>query len=442
MQYTTEQMPAEILRLLRQRGGIDPDLFGIHGILHAIDKRAAAIGAASLQDYLDRLKSDEAEFQDLLEDLLVPETWMFRDALAFRSLKRYLDTSLSNRRRPLRALSVACSTGEEVYSLAIAFRESGFDPSQFQIVGADLCNRSLETARRGELNPRSFRGPEDENAAIRDRWCERDGPGWRIREDLHKGVDFVQGNLAQTDFLANEPTFEIVFCRNVLIYFHAEARRTAVENLRRLLSPEGVLYCSPAEARILSDTGFVGFDSDCPFAFRCPGTFAEPVPAASIGADGGLHKSAESWHEIHSVWPDMSAKGVVKPVAQIERPASELPQTGTGYALSAQKDTSDILDTARQAANDGRLEEAESLCAAILSSDPANIEAHYLRGVVLQARGMAAEAQRSLEKVLYLDPRHYQALVHMMLLSEQRGDQAATANYRRRAGQAAPTEAK
>ena len=97
-----------------------------------------------------------------------------------------------------------------------------------------------------------------------------------------------------------------------------------------------------------------------------------------------------------------------------------------------------ILHAARQAANNGRLEEADALCGQILSLDPANTEAHYLRGVVFQAQGLLSEAQRSLEKALYLDPKHYQALVHMMLLSEQRGDPNATANYQRRARQAAP----
>ena len=435
-------MPAGVLQIIRERAGIDPDLFGIQGIAHAVGKRAAAKGAVSLQDYSDRLRSDGVEFQELLEDLLVPETWMFRDELAFRSLRRYLDASLSGRHGPIRALSVACSTGEEVYSLAIAFREAGFDASQFQILGTDLCNRSLETARRGDLSPRSFRGPEDENAAIRDRWCERDGLAWRIREDVRRGVSFMHGNLSQADFLAHEPPFEIVFCRNVLIYFHAEARPAAVANLRRMLRADGVLYCAPAEARILSDAGFASFDGDCPFAFRFPGAFSEPVQAVNVGVDGDLLGSGKMTARLGDdprVAPLSFARGEVKTGASVEGPASEPPRHSGGRAASARKD---ILAAARQAANNGRLDEADLLCGEILSLDPANVEANYLRGVVFQARGLAAEAQRSLERVLYLDPKHYQALVHMMLLSEQRGDQAATANYRRRAGQAAPTEAK
>jgi chemotaxis protein methyltransferase WspC len=77
----------------------------------------------------------------------------------------------------------------------------------------------------------------------------------------------------------------------------------------------------------------------------------------------------------------------------------------------------------------------------MLSQDFASAEAHYLRGIVRHARGEFSEAQRSLEKALYLDPRHYGALVHMMLLAERGGDCSAATNYRRRAQQVAPREA-
>jgi chemotaxis protein methyltransferase WspC len=87
------------------------------------------------------------------------------------------------------------------------------------------------------------------------------------------------------------------------------------------------------------------------------------------------------------------------------------------------------------------LEEADLLCGRALARDPVSAVAHYLRGVIQQAQGMLSEAQRSFEKALYLDPRHYQALVHMSLLMEQRGDRVAAANYRRRAQQVAPREA-
>ena len=195
MPLTKDHVSNEVYQLLRERAGMDPELFGIQGIAHAFNKRVAASGAQSPQDYVNRLMSDAAEFQELIEDLLVPETWMFRDALAFSSLGRYFDAWLSGHREAIRVLSVACSTGEEVYSLAISLREAGFDASRFQILGIELSRRALELANRGELSPRSFREPDERIAAMRERWCEPIGESWRVRDELHEGVELKWGNL-------------------------------------------------------------------------------------------------------------------------------------------------------------------------------------------------------------------------------------------------------
>jgi chemotaxis protein methyltransferase WspC len=347
MTVAVDEILSEVLRLLAEQAGMAPESFGSSGIAHAVRKRISASSAASPQEYLRRLFVDTAEFQVLLEDLVVPETWFFRDALAFRCLARRLGATRSLNQGMVRILSVGCSTGEEVYSLAITLREAGFEPTQFLILGTDVSRRWLDLAQKGTFTSRSFREGDETIGALRDRWCERVGESWQVRDELREGVEFRWGNLAQGEFLAGVPPFEVIFCRNVLIYFHVEARRAAVCHLQRLLSPDGLMCSAPAEARIFSAAEFRSLGSECPFAFRRQDELASAPGAA----------------------------------------------------------------------------------------------AHYLRGVVRQAQGVLGEAQRSLGKALYLDPKHYQALVHMMLLAEQSGDQLAAANYRRRAQQAAPPEA-
>jgi chemotaxis protein methyltransferase WspC len=437
MPSTNDDILAAVFQLLRDRAGIDPELFGAGAIAHTIEKRLAANGAAA-QDYANCLRSDAAEFQELLEDLLVPETWLFRDALALRSLQRYLNAWLSRHSEPIRVLSVACSTGEEVLSLAMTLREAGLPASRFEIVGTDVSRRSLEIARRGELGPRSFRERDDTTLAVCGRWCRRTGDCWQIGDELLKGINFKWGNLARADFLADEPPFHAIFCRNVLIYFHADGRRTAVENLHRLLAADGLLCSAPAEARIFTDAGFCAADSQCPFAFQRPGALAD----APVTADPAMQLREKKT-------PLDAGFQLPEPVPGRPIPAPApcpplRPKSGPTGALIAGTNADQveptsltILDAARQAADNGRLDEADALCAEILSRDPSNCKAHYLRGVVLQAQGLLSEAQRSLEKALYLEPKHYEALIHMMLLSEQRGDQTAAANYRRRAQQAA-----
>ena len=154
----TEEILSDVIRLLRERAGLDSASFGVPGILYALDKRISASGTESPPDYLRRLSADAGEFQELLEELVVPETWFFREAQAFRYLTGYLDQWRSSRRGSIRVLSVACSTGEEVYSLAITLREAGFSASEARILGTDISRKALAAAREGTYSSRSYSG--------------------------------------------------------------------------------------------------------------------------------------------------------------------------------------------------------------------------------------------------------------------------------------------
>jgi chemotaxis protein methyltransferase WspC len=453
MPTAIDKILPEVSRLLAERAGMAAPSLGDSLITHAIRKCIAASGADTPQVYLRRLLTNADDFQELLDEVLVPETWFFRDQLAFRGLTSCLETGRFSTRETVRILSAGCSTGEEVYTLAIVLREAGFSPGQFTILGTDAGRRGLDFARTGAYSSRSFRETDPGVTAACDRWHLPDGEDRRVRDELRAGIEFRWANLAQLDFLAGEQPFDVIFCRNVLIYFHEAARRLAVRNMRRLLHPEGVLFSAAAEARIFVEAGFRGMGNECPSAFQCSddssgetvevqaaarlqaGTPAKPKNSEAITK--ARSASEESAFPLHQrtfladrdhgyMVPDMV------PASGFNDWNAKTPQGALGL---------DILLAAEQAANDGHLEEADLLCGQVLAEDPASVGAHYLRGVVRQSQGILIEAQRSFEKALYLEPKHYQALVHMMLLADQRGDARAAANYRRRAQQAAPPEA-
>ncbi|MHB8900001.1 MAG: CheR family methyltransferase [Thermoguttaceae bacterium] len=265
-----DEILSDVFELLRRQAGVNPESLGVAGIAHAVGRRIAASGAGSPQDYLRRILADRAEFQQLLEDLVVPETWFFRDMLAFRQVMEFLEARRASGLRSVRALSVGCSTGEEVYSLAMLLRGAGWRASEFRVVGADIHRKSLERAREGTFGPPSFRELDQVALAFRERWCEPLGDSWRVGDELRSSVEFQIANLAHSDFLGQEAPFQVVFCRNVLIYFHEQARHEAVRSLRRLLAPDGLLCSAPAEARIFSEAGLQRSAGECPFAFRHP----------------------------------------------------------------------------------------------------------------------------------------------------------------------------
>jgi len=444
MPAVIDDIMPEVLRLLAERAGMAAELSSISGIAHAVRKRIAATEAATPQDYLRRLNGDAAEFQELLEDLVVPETWFFRDALAFRCLMRHPETATALRRGTMRILSIGCSTGEEVYSLAMALREAGFMPAQFSVLGTDISRRSLDLARKAAFASRSFRETDKVFAASCQRWCERVGELWQVREEVRAAVDFRWENVAQPGFLASTPPFDAIFCRNVLIYFHAKARRTVIDNVKRLLDPEGILYAAPAEARIFSEGGFRSLGSEFPFAFRSGKESKDAAVAAPPRLPFRANAKPTSIVDTVARPPESSRPSLPVVSATLQAPADP-EEPVTIFADSTSREGlagNTILRAAEQAADSGRLEEADALCGQVLLQDPASARAHYLRGVVRQAQGALGEAQRSLERALYLDPTHHRALIQMMLLAEQCGDFQAAANYRRRAQQAAPSEAK
>ena len=444
MAVVCDESLSEVFRLLREGAGIDPESCGLDSIAHVVRQRASASGAESPQHYLRRLLSDSAEFQELLEDIVVPETWFFRDSLAFRAVQYYLDACHSRGREKFRCLSVACSTGEEAYSLAIALRDANVEPSQLYIVGTDVSRRSLDLARHGSFSARSFRDPDAQIVALCNRWCERTGESWQVHDDLLAGVEFCWGNLAQPEFLAGEPPFDVVFCRNVLIYFHAEARRVAVRHLDRLLNPGGLLCCAAAEARIFSEAGFRSLSAEYPFAFRRQDNEVDVSATAATARQQCSETRPSQLGTVSSALPDPRYADCSVTAANRADPGASGAHVPIGVAdgTGAEASQAATLRAAQQAADSGRLDVAETLCAHVLALEPGCAEAHYLRGVVRQAQGLLDEAQESLEKALYLDPRHHQALVHMMLLAERRGNRRLAENYRRRAKQTKPMEAK
>src|SRR5262249_8781045 len=159
-------------------------------------------------------------FEALVEEVVVPETWFFRGAGLFTDLaKRIRNTALS---RPFRVLSVPCSTGEEPYSLAIALAEANVSPQAFTLEGVDLSGRSVERAQRGCYGAFSFRQTDP---GLHDRYFRPAGREWEIDATLRQAVRFRTGNLVDPQFLWGEAPYDLILCRNLLIYLHPEARR-------------------------------------------------------------------------------------------------------------------------------------------------------------------------------------------------------------------------
>jgi chemotaxis protein methyltransferase CheR len=216
-----------------------------------VDDRMAATGSPSFSTYFNLLRADSAEREALINAFTVNETYFYREEHQLACLSRDLLPDLIKTRRPgdkIRIWSAPCSTGEEAYSIAIWLLENWrmVDAYNVEIVGTDIDTRALEAARAGLYGERALqRLPE----ALRQSYFESaKRHRWQIIKDLRESVTFTPANLIDGQSLVGQGQFDVIFCRNVLIYFDDASRLTAAHNLFDRLAPGGYLCLGHTES--------------------------------------------------------------------------------------------------------------------------------------------------------------------------------------------------
>ena len=415
-------MPQALENLLKDVIGLDPATLGAGAIERAVKDRQSACKAPDARAYWDIVRSSPRELQELIEALVVPETWFFRDREAFAALGRvavpaWLKTHPEG---TMRLLSLPCSTGEEPYSIAMALLDAGLPGPRFHVDAVDISVRALALARRAVYGRNSFRGAELD---FRDRHFEATAHGHRPREAVRERVTFHHGNLFDELQLSGKGPYDVAFCRNVLIYFDRPTQDRAIGVLTRLLTPDAYLFVGPSETSLAMSHGFVSAGIPLAFAFRLPAARSLAVPPVAAPPTALRRTSA----------PRVSSPRVVR--AAPATPASPTPAS----ALSRARPTHSLEEAARMA-DVGRLDEAARACETVLRACPANAQAHYLLGLVRDAAGDTSAAATHYRKALYLEPQHEESLAHLALLLERQGDARAASLLRKRARRASPTQ--
>ena len=264
---------------LKERIGLDVASVGEAIIERAVRQRSQAVQAQTPGQYWQHLQSSEDEQQALIEAVIVPETWFFRYPESFATLARLALARLAEikQMRALRILSLPCSTGEEPYSIAMALLDAGLAPHQFKVLGLDVSPLSVERARRGVYGKNSFRSSD---IAFRDRHFTEHGDGFHIADRVREQVRLQVGNLLDPALLANEASYDFVFCRNLLIYFDQPTQKQVFDVLKGLTHVDGVLFIGPAEGSLLGRLGMRSIGIAQSFAFsRQSAPEPEPFPA-------------------------------------------------------------------------------------------------------------------------------------------------------------------
>jgi chemotaxis protein methyltransferase WspC len=405
-----------IEKRLRDVMGLDAETIGSSSLQRTIRLRMKAAGVADVDAYYHLVTTSAAEWNQLVEAVVVTETWFFRDRQAFGTLTNMVlqDWLLKHATGRVRILSLPCSSGEEPYSIAMALLDAGIAPARFAIEAVDLSQRVLEKALAGVYGRNSFRGRD---LAFRDRHFSPvpETEFFVVRQTLRESITFRQANVLGEDFPQPSSAFDFIFCRNLLIYFDRATQQQAFKRLDALLAPGGTLFVGPAEIPLAMENGFSGLN--LAMAFACRRTRELKVSRTPP--------------------PPVRPARPTKP--RLSSPTKPLVPSQRHSRAPAQppvppKATVVQLENARELADSGKLEEAVTLCRAHLDQQGASVDAYYLLGVIRDAQGDPS-AREFYRKALYLDPQHYETLLQMALLAEREGDLATARNLRRRAQQ-------
>ncbi|MGC7529793.1 CheR family methyltransferase [Pandoraea pneumonica] len=458
----------QIERLLRDTMGLDAGTLGVNAIERAVRARLAALAPETNDTvtYWQLLQQSPQELQALIEAVVVPETWFFRHREAFTALAQMATDERAARRgtvregQALRLLSLPCATGEEPYSMAMALFDAGFQVGDFTIDAVDISERALDIARAGVFGRNSFRGPVA-SLLFRDRYFTPEDDTYRVNGALRPPIRWHAGNLFDPTLVDRLGTFDFVFFRNVLIYFDREGQRRAIAALEQLMRMGATLFAGPAEGGALTSNGLASTGHVQAFSFRVAGPVRDVTPtlAGALPLTGTLATfntqpststfDAVAHRRVHVAQVKAAVPG--RPLIPASRPTPATPEAPVSPAMQGARSTapvhrpeaSDIakqLDEARALADAGDFARATELCKTVLATDRANAQAEYLLGLVEDARGDALQALVHYRRALYLDPGHYEALVHCAAQLEARGDAAGARRLRERAERTLRTE--
>ena len=402
--------------MLAEKLGLDAESMGPSFLASIARRSLHQSGYADLPAFVRAAAAGGETWEKLVENVVVSETWFFRDEAPFEYIAEAAQQSLRVRGAgPIRFLSCPCSTGEEAYSVAIALTEAGLPPSTFTIDAADVSPNSLKMAHAAIYRTRSFRGNHRIDRAHYFQH-ESDTKRWKLKPAFRAMVKFRPANLVALEGLEHSQPYDFVLCRNLLIYLHPRARAHVLAALRRLLTPDGILIVGHAEPAIAREHGFTSVGDPRAFAFvKAAKAEARKHFMSISSASRALRNNLKS----HSQLPVAAAHGNTE-----KKPVT---------ASSQSRAIAPTLETIRKLGDAGRTQEAIQQCRDYVRRVPDSAEGYFLLGVLCGAMKNDSEAETALRRALYLQPDHAGALTHLSLNHYAKGNTLTAARLRARA---------
>ena len=447
---TITRSQAEAFRdVIGARLGLHFDDSKLDELAYTLRARMDAVRAATVDAYVAAL--DARELGTLAEQLTVGETYFFRYREQFAAFaETVLPTLRAEAPRPLRILSAGCATGEEPYTLAILARENA---AAVDVVACDVNPAAIARAKQGRYTSWSMR---ETPAPLRQRYFSQEGTHHVLASAVRDAVRFEQRNLVEDDAAFWQPdSFDVVFCRNVVMYFGADGMRAVVDRIARALRPGGFLFMGHAETLRGVSRAFHLCHTHETFYYRRKAAHdlrdlpeevhvreasrTEALPmAVALGLDSSwidvIQRASERVTELTSARvpspvpadPHFAPRADNAPVLEMMR-RERFEEALELLSTSSPSDAETQLLRAVLLTNSGRDDDAERVCTELLARDELNAGAHYLLALRREHAGDAGAAREHDRIASYVDPSFAMPHVHMGLMERRAGhaDRAA-----------------
>ncbi len=470
-----------LVQFIRDRTGLKLSGQQMISLQRYVEAKVKALRLSSIDDYYALLRTVPSEqknwqrenigiqeWKQLITQLTVGESYFFRDTKQFELLKTRILPELIQRKRQLaiaptassphprpslRLWSAGCSTGEEVYSLAVVLQEMIPDWSSWdiQVIGTDINAIAIEKAQAGLYPDWSFRHTQPE---VRPQHLLRTAKGWQVSQVLKQIVRFYPLNLV-SDVVPNPQLnlhdVDFIICRNVFIYFHADAIAHVLRKFYAALAPLGYLMtghtelqgittqpfqicCFPESIlyqRSPNETGQNGRSSAAYPAMNAP---AHTAIDPQINAPVRQRLASREQANLPQLRSPLSSAlvSIVSPQAETDAPLVERPPKALLRAemkpqsspLSQSQEAAyyTYMQVAEAHANLGRYAEALSACQQAIQLQPLRVEPLYLLAHLAEENGDTEQAKTLLKKIIYLDPKAVAAYLELMIIYRRQGD--------------------
>lgn len=369
-----------------------------------VGRRLSIMGVHDCAAYLQILRDPlrgPSEMDALIVEITIGETYFFRHREHFDALRDLVLPGIIRRnqsRGSLRIWCAGCADGPEVYSMAIllklqmAHQLLGW---KVTILGTDINRSCLARAREGQFEDWHLRSVPDD---LKRNCFSRKGRRWSIAPEYKEWVSFQYHNLVEhqiPSLVNNLSAFDLIVCRNVMIYFGPDLMQKMIQRFRECLVPGGWLLVGPTEPNMTQFTSFLTVNAPDVTLYQKP---QESAPDVERFVPLAPH-----------AWPPVS--GRISLVAK-----------AAGNESAPSKQVDPTLADVRAHADRGAWEEAARCCEQLLKKDHMNSAVYFYHGLVLQQMGRHREAEQSLRRAIYLDRESVLAHYYLGLLLQSRGD--------------------